>query len=262
MFDRVMVALALLFALEASSVAQGTHPAGRIAATLYPAQGAARGSKAAAALPDNVQGPFKADPEAPIHIEADRLVEIFDGTKQAVFSGNVKLQQGDFQLRTIATADWATFDVMANTVLMGDRVVVSWGKDVATGPRLKIDLTTGMYRFVEIESTPASPQPPAAQIRSVMCTLGPNPPPPSDERSSLEAPSRSRIGHGMLEALYGARAKADELSGLEYACTLGEFATCGLEFLGVGVGTAQTLPNLASLAGEVTVAGDGISGTG
>jgi len=75
MVDRVMVALALLFALVAPSVAQGTHPAGRIVTTLYPAQGAARGSKAAVALPDNMQGPFKADHEAPIHIEADRLIE-------------------------------------------------------------------------------------------------------------------------------------------------------------------------------------------
>ena len=46
-----------------------------------------------------------------------------------------------------ATGDWAIFDVKANTVLMGDHVVVSRGKDVAEGPRLKIDLTTGMYRF-------------------------------------------------------------------------------------------------------------------
>jgi LPS export ABC transporter protein LptC len=46
-----------------------------------------------------------------------------------------------------ATGDWATFDVKANTVLMGGRVVVTRGKDVAEGPRLKIDLTTGMYRF-------------------------------------------------------------------------------------------------------------------
>ena len=50
-----------------------------------------------------------------------------------------------------ATGDWAIFDVKANTVLMGDRVVVSRGKDVAEGPRLKIDLNTGMYRF-ELES--------------------------------------------------------------------------------------------------------------
>jgi LPS export ABC transporter protein LptC len=54
-----------------------------------------------------------------------------------------------------ATGDWATFDMRANTVLMGDHVVVSRGKDVAEGPRLKIDLTTGMYRF-ELESEAAS----------------------------------------------------------------------------------------------------------
>ena len=49
-----------------------------------------------------------------------------------------------------ATGDWATFDVKANTVLLGGHVVVTRGKDVAEGPRLKIDLTTGMYRF-EVE---------------------------------------------------------------------------------------------------------------
>src|SRR5262249_61956638 len=39
-----------------------------------------------------------------------------------------------------ATGDWAIFDMKANTVLMGDDVTVSRGKDVAQGPRLKIDL--------------------------------------------------------------------------------------------------------------------------
>jgi len=52
-----------------------------------------------------------------------------------------------------ATGDWAHFDIKANTVLMGDDVTVSRGKDVAQGPRLKIDLTTGMYRF-ELEQEP------------------------------------------------------------------------------------------------------------
>jgi len=67
-----------------------------------------------------------------------------------------------------ATGDWAIFDVKANTVLMGGRVVVTRGKDVAEGPRLKIDLTTGMYRFEsEAEagtkvSPPPSPAPPPA----------------------------------------------------------------------------------------------------
>ena len=37
---------------------------------------------------------------------------------------------------------------------MGGRVVVTRGKDVAEGPRLKIDLTTGMYRF-EVENEAA-----------------------------------------------------------------------------------------------------------
>jgi lipopolysaccharide export system protein LptA len=185
MVSRVIAVLALLLALLAPSVAQDRHPEGRIAATFYQAQGAAQRSKAAA-LPDSA---FKADPEVPIHIEADRLVEVFGGAKQAVFTGIVKLQRGDFQLRTVAltafysgqsgfstggewraeqltrgearervlimskdgqtraTADWATFDVMANTVLMGDDVSVSRRKNVAQGPRFTIDLTTGMYPY-------------------------------------------------------------------------------------------------------------------
>jgi hypothetical protein len=98
MVSRVIAVLALLLALLAPSVAQDRHPEGRIAATFYQAQGAAQRSKAAA-LPDSA---FKADPEVPIHIEADRLVEVFGGAKQAVFTGIVKLQRGDFQLRTVA----------------------------------------------------------------------------------------------------------------------------------------------------------------
>jgi LPS export ABC transporter protein LptC/lipopolysaccharide transport protein LptA len=68
-----------------------------------------------------------------------------------------------------ATGDWATFDVKANTVLMGGRVVVTRGKDVAEGPRLKIDLTTGMYRF-EVENEAAGGAAAAASA----------PPPPSE----------------------------------------------------------------------------------
>ena len=85
----------------APSNAQETHRADRTAATFYQPQRAAQQSRAAA-LSGNVPGAFKADPEAPIRIEADRLVEAFDGGKQMLFSGTVKLQQGDFQLRTRA----------------------------------------------------------------------------------------------------------------------------------------------------------------
>jgi len=84
MFGRLMVALALLLALVATSVAQDKNPESRIAATFYQTQGAAQRSKAPAAAPDKMLGAFKVDPDAPIHIEADRLVEVFDGTKQGV----------------------------------------------------------------------------------------------------------------------------------------------------------------------------------
>ena len=60
-----------------------------------------------------------------------------------------------------ASADWANFDVKANTVLLGGHVVVMRGKDMAEGPRLKIDLTTGMYRF-ELEERRRGSRGPAA----------------------------------------------------------------------------------------------------
>lgn len=59
-----------------------------------------------------------------------------------------------------ASGDWATFDTKANTVLMGDNVTVSRGKDVVQGSRLRIDLTSGMYRF-EQEEQPAAQAAPA-----------------------------------------------------------------------------------------------------
>ena len=187
----------------------GGQPAGRIAATFYQTQAAAppapktkpaAAAAAAAVLQGSVLGSFKTDPNAPIDVEADTL-DLYDAVKQAVFRGNVKSQQGDFVVRTVAltafysgqtgladagdgppaqltrveakeqvlvrskdgqtaTGDWATFDVKGNTVLMGDHVVVSRGQDVVQGPRLKIDLTTGMYRF-DVDNEPTPPSLPA-----------------------------------------------------------------------------------------------------
>jgi len=76
-----------------------------------------------------------------------------------------------------ATGDWAIFDTKANTVLLGDDVTVSRGKDVAQGPRLKIDLTTGMYRF-ELEQEPAVA--PAAPAVTASPTLTAPPANPAD----------------------------------------------------------------------------------
>jgi|EndMetStandDraft_9_1072997.scaffolds.fasta_scaffold00535_11 lipopolysaccharide transport protein LptA/LPS export ABC transporter protein LptC len=190
------------------SPAEGGQPVGRITAMLVQGEGKAAqpakqksaASEMAAAVSGNMIGTFKADPNAPMDIEANTL-DLFDATKQAVFRTNVKAQQGDLVIRTVeltahytgqagfgmggagddtkdgkgsvasqltrvdakekvlitskdgqtATGDWATFDVKANTVLLVGHVVVSRGKDVAEGPRLKIDLTTGMYRF-EVEN--------------------------------------------------------------------------------------------------------------
>ena len=185
---------------------EGGQPAGRIAATFYQSETRTTAPKAktpatyAAAEAGEVFGSFKTDPNAPIDIEADTL-DVYDAARQAVFRGNVKSQQGDFIVRTVAmtafysgqtglglagaddptrapaqltrveareqvlvkskdgqtaTGEWAIFDVKANSVLMGDHVVVSRGKDVAQGPRLKIDLTSGMYRF-ELENEAAAP---------------------------------------------------------------------------------------------------------
>jgi LPS export ABC transporter protein LptC len=58
-----------------------------------------------------------------------------------------------------ASGDWAIFDVKANTALIGGQVVVTRGKDVVEGPRLKIDLTTGMYRFEVENDAPAASAP-------------------------------------------------------------------------------------------------------
>jgi LPS export ABC transporter protein LptC/lipopolysaccharide transport protein LptA len=62
-----------------------------------------------------------------------------------------------------ASGDWAIFDTKANTVLLGGGVTVSRGRDVVQGERLKIDLTTGMYRF---EDLPSAQQPVAAPATS------------------------------------------------------------------------------------------------
>ena len=71
-----------------------------------------------------------------------------------------------------ASGDWAIFDTKSNTVLMGDNVTVSRGKDVAQGPRLKIDLTTGMYRF-ELEQEPAAQSAPATSASPPLSASAP-----------------------------------------------------------------------------------------
>jgi LPS export ABC transporter protein LptC/lipopolysaccharide transport protein LptA len=221
--------------------AEGTQPAGRIAATFYQndTKGAAQPKSKPKSIPDHkdgamqdgVLGSFKMDPNAPMDVEADTL-DVYDNEKRAVFHGNVKTKQGDFVVRTkemvafysaglglasgrdgaadktpaqltrieakqkvliiskdgqSATGDWAIFDTKANTVLLGDDVTISRGKDVAQGPRLKIDLTTGMYRF-ELEQEPAVA--PAAPATSASPQLTAPAPPSSNPAERACAPGR------------------------------------------------------------------------
>jgi lipopolysaccharide transport protein LptA len=69
-----------------------------------------------------------------------------------------------------ASADWANFDVKANTALLGGGVVVMRGKDMAEGPRLKIDLATGMYRFELEDAVAGAGKQPGAPPASVPAT--------------------------------------------------------------------------------------------
>ena len=226
---------------QLESPGEGSEPAGRIAATFYQSnagtepQPRAKPAPAAEAAQLAMLGSFKRDPTAPMEVEANTL-DIIDGSKKAIFSGNVKAEQGDMVIRTVemtafytgqagfglsnpadntgakskeqgqlvriearrkvlitskddqtATADWANFDVKANTALLGGGVVVTRGKDTAAGPLLKIDLTTGLYRFeAEGGDTPAAVlKPPSAPTTSSTSSSGPDACPPGRQCAIL-----------------------------------------------------------------------------
>jgi lipopolysaccharide transport protein LptA len=205
--------------------AQGNQP-GRIAAKFHQGADARAQQPRPKAAPDAVGifGSFKADPNAPMEVEANAL-EMLEASKKAIFSGNVKAQQGDLVIRTpeltafyagqaglgagdagakgqveriearrkvlitskgdqSATAEWADFDVKSNTALLGGGVVVVRGKEIAEGPLLKIDLTTGMYRF-EGEAK-ASGKVPTAKAPSISAS-----PPATSSSSANTAEGRS-----------------------------------------------------------------------
>ena len=120
-----------------------------------------------------------------------------------------------------AVGDWATFDTKANTVVLGGDVTVTRGKDVAQGPRLKIDLNTGMYRF-ELEQEPAVAQ--AGPAVSASPPLTPPPPVPTNPAERACAPGRQCLlvypkearerAKGMVEKLLpGATSAAKESGG-------------------------------------------------
>lgn len=54
-----------------------------------------------------------------------------------------------------ATGDWAEFDVRSNTVVLGGDVTLTQGRNVIRGPRLVIDMTTGLSRMETSRSSGA-----------------------------------------------------------------------------------------------------------
>ena len=245
------------------SPAEGGQQLGRITAVLIqegkaaqPAKQKSANAEMAAAVGSSMIGTFKADPNAPMDIEANSL-DIYDANKQAVFRTNVKAQQGEITIRTVeltahytgqsafgmggaaddtkdgkggvtsqltrvdakekvlitskdgqtATGDSATFDVKANTVLLVGHVVVSRGKDVAEGPRLKIDLTSGMYRF-EVEND-GNAKPATASVKEEPKATG-----PAVSSSAAETPTGRTCPPGKQCLLFFPQDAKDRAKGL------------------------------------------------
>ena len=137
-------------------------------------------------------GGFSKKNNEPINIEADSL-EVLDDKKVAVFTGNVKVVQGKFQLvskklkvtysggvggkqkkkqaagikqidatgkvaittpdHQSATSDWAKFNVLTKIVTIGGNVVLSQNGNVMRGDTLVIDLNTGRSKFRSTSTT-------------------------------------------------------------------------------------------------------------
>ncbi|MCC0017105.1 MAG: LptA/OstA family protein [Rhodobiaceae bacterium] len=117
----------------------------------------------------------------PVKIDADRF-DVFDDRKQAIFSGNVILEQGEVRLQThklvvsyeggtdqrqgritrldasgkvvvhskdqTATGDSAVYEVASRVIRLKGNVVLTQGKNVIRGTDLIVDLTTGTSKLV------------------------------------------------------------------------------------------------------------------
>jgi lipopolysaccharide export system protein LptA len=146
------------------------------------AAGDAGAQSAVTGVPNAMQG-FSQNREQPIQIEAATL-EMRDKKKEATFSGNVKVVQGDTTLTSrkpansapiqtttpgpggsssirrleakgnvvvtqkdqVVTGETAVFDTRSNLITMLGGIVLTQGKNVLRGDRLVVDMTTGVSR--------------------------------------------------------------------------------------------------------------------
>jgi lipopolysaccharide export system protein LptA len=106
------------------SPADAGRAGGRIYTLLYqtdPKAGTKGAAKPAATAPASpFGGNFRADPTAPIEIEADKL-DVFDASKTAVFKVNVVAKQGEFVIRTIEMTAHYTGQAMTSGLAPGSR---------------------------------------------------------------------------------------------------------------------------------------------
>ena len=130
-------------------------------------------------------GQLGIDSGQPVKINADRF-EVFDDRKQAIFSGNVILEQGPVRMQTqklvvsyvggteqrqgsikrleasgkvivnskeqTATGDKATYEVGTRVIRLSGNVVLTQGDNVIRGTDLVVDLTTGTSKLVSTKS--------------------------------------------------------------------------------------------------------------
>lgn len=101
-----------------------------------------------------------------------------------------------------ARGDWADFDVARNTVTLGGNVRLQQGRQVITGPKIVIDLNTGISRVIRPEGTAAAERrSPAGRRASVK---GSQPPScgagrtclvffPQDAQNSRKQPARPSV---------------------------------------------------------------------
>ncbi len=101
-----------------------------------------------------------------------------------------------------ATGDWATFDVKANTIVMGGNVTVAQGKQLVRaneGRRLVIDLGTGVTRF---EAEPGAGQPKSGPQVSGAFATSVTPSPQSAGQQPSGCPPGAVCKSGRLEAIF------------------------------------------------------------
>ena len=144
---------------------------------------------AAAQISGEAFSGFSGSNKSPVQIDADAL-EVIDGENRAVFSGNVRVQQGDSVIETgrleviyakggsnaqsaatpgnisklnlsggviarsgpnTAQGDKGSFDVVGEVVTLSGDVTLSQGQNVAKGCRLVAELKTNQARLTRCQ---------------------------------------------------------------------------------------------------------------